>query len=52
MIWHLFLDGLLPDKMWFKMVRQRNFEVYFGIADYYPVLTPFLNFVSPRRPRA
>lgn len=53
MMWRMFLDGVLWEKMWFKVVRQRHFEQYFGDPGVrLPVISWLLDRLDPVRPAA
>jgi len=51
MRWHMFLDGVLFGKAWFKVVRQRHFAAYYGDPGVrLPIISPILDIISPVRP--
>lgn len=48
MKWHMLLDGVIFEKIWFKAFRQRYYSAYFGDpGTRIPLLTPFLDLVAP-----
>jgi glycosyltransferase involved in cell wall biosynthesis len=48
MMWHMFLDGVIFEKIWFKIFRQRHYQGYYSDPGrVVPILTPFLNWIDP-----
>lgn len=47
MLLHMLLDGVIAEKIWFKLVRQRKYKDLFGMPGVeVPVLSPFLRWIS------
>lgn len=49
--WHMLLDGVLWEKMWFKLFRQRHYAAYFGDPGVrLPVVSRLLDWAIPPQP--
>lgn len=52
MQWHMFQDGVLLGKIWFKLVTQRRYSEYFGSdGSRLPVISHIIDVFAPRSPK-